>query len=117
MCCSIRTIEASEATAEANAKTAAVWLSSLDLSLLYQDRAYPHANQSVVATPIRIAGKKFAHGIGTYAKSAISIALDGNAKRLTAQVGIDDTMIGKGVANFEVRDENGKTLWSSGPDP
>jgi alpha-galactosidase len=95
-------------------KTTTVRLSSLDLSAIRQGWGQPQADKSVTGKPIAIAGRTFAHGIGTHAESEFSLDLGGTATRLTAWVGIDDGAQGKGSVNFQVFDDRGDKLWSSG---
>ena len=60
-----------------------------------------------------IHGETFAHGVGTHATSKFRVDLGGNAKRFTAQVGVDDSAGGQGSVEFIVAGD-GKTLWRSG---
>jgi alpha-galactosidase len=89
-----------------------VSLASLDLSGVEQGWGTPHKDQSVDGHPLRIAGRKFAHGLGTHSPGTFVVSLNG-ATRFQAWVGIDDEVGKRGSAAFEVI-VGGKTLWSSG---
>jgi len=70
-------------------------------------------NLGVVGTPIRIARKEFARGVGTHAESRLRIDIRGKATRFFAQVGVDDSAGQKGSVEFIVSGD-GKVLWRSG---
>jgi alpha-galactosidase len=89
------------------------WLSALDLSTVEQGWGDPHANLSVQGNPLQIGGRKFDKGIGTHADSTFELALDGQAARLNAWVGVDDETQGRGSVVFRVQ-ADGKELWNSG---
>ncbi|HEX4343025.1 MAG TPA: alpha-galactosidase, partial [Verrucomicrobiae bacterium] len=90
-----------------------VWLSSLDLKEMISGWGDAKADQSIIGKPLIIAGKHFDHGVGTHAPSHFRVNLGGNAKKFTAQVGVDDDTGGQGSVEFIIAGD-GKTLWKSG---
>ncbi len=102
------------ALAVAGAEPAVIWLDDLDLSRMAQEVQRPRAGQSFSGDTLSIGGVKFARGIGSHAKSSLSLELQGKAQRFLAQVGVDE---GKkthaGSVEFLVIGD-GKTLWKSG---
>ncbi len=91
-----------------------VWLSSLDLTKMTTGRGTPQADQSVVSTPLRIAGRSFGLGVGTHARSVLWIDLAGNAERFTAWVGVDEaTLSSHASVQFKIAGD-GELLWESG---
>ena len=78
------------------------------------------ACRSVDGNPITIAGKTFAHGIGTHPESAIVFIADGKVRAFDALVGIDDDAAqagngksyGKPAATFRVW-ADGRVVWTS----
>ncbi len=86
---------------------------TLDLALVEQGWGSPHSNQSVEGHPLTIGGKAFNHGLGTHANSTFRIALNGNAERFIASVGIDDEVGQRGSVVFKITGDR-KTLWESG---
>jgi len=87
-------------------------LSSLDLGRLLQYEASPQANKSVGGRPLSIAGRKFATGVGTHARSVLWIDLQGGSQRFVAWVGIDDEVVPPIVLR-ELRSAVGKGLEES----
>jgi alpha-galactosidase len=77
-------------------------LSSLDLSAVEQEWSSAKRNQSVDEHPLTIAGKKYANGIGTHASSTFNIAVNGNALRFRAVVGVDDEATNSASVQFLV---------------
>ena len=73
----------------------------------------PQIDRSIREKPLSIAGKKFAHGVGTHATSVLWIQLDGRTERFQATVGVDDAAGGPGTVVFHVFGD-GKELWTSG---
>jgi len=70
---------------------------------------------SGVSGPLRIAGRKFDHGIHVYAPSKIRIPLDGKYERFEAWIGIDDWVGGHGAVRFHVTGPEGAArldLWT-----
>ena len=82
-----------------------VWLDSLDLSKLMQRRGKPQANKALGGTPLTMAGKTYARGIGTRSISEFVLDLHGQAKRFHAVIGFDDSArAGKpdGTVRYEI---------------
>jgi len=90
-----------------------VSLSSLDLNQMTAGWSVPKADHEIAGGPLRIHGETFAQGVGTHAASKFRVDLGGNAKRFTAQVGVDDSAGGQGSVEFIVAGD-GKNLWRSG---
>ncbi len=90
-----------------------VWLSSLNLREMTTGWSVAKADHEIAGGPLTIHGKRFAHGVGTHATSKFRVALDGNARRFTAEVGVDDSAGNQGSVEFIVSGD-GKTLWDSG---
>ena len=90
-----------------------VWLSSLDLSQMTTGWGMAEANHEISGGPLSIHGEKFAHGVGTHATSKFRVSLNGQARRFTAEVGVDDSAGGQGSVEFIVAGD-GKILWRSG---
>ncbi len=65
-------------------------LESLNLDAIEQSWGKPGENVSVDGHPLTIAGKTYAQGVGTHARSSWRIALDGNAASFVSVVGVDD---------------------------
>ena len=85
-----------------------VWLDELRSERIQQGWGQPHARQSVEGNPLRIGGTEFERGIGTHSAASIRIALDGQANRFTAKVGVDDEVGDKGSIRLVVYgDKNG----------
>ncbi len=96
---------APEAEIDLSAKDApagAMWLDAIDLSGMEQDWGAPQAGKSVDGRPLTLAGKRFAHGIGTHARSELTVELKGAAVRFMAMCGLDDEREGQGSITFEV---------------
>jgi alpha-galactosidase len=90
-----------------------VSLGSLDLDKVQQGWGQPHADKSVDDHPLSIGDKKFEHGLGTHAISALYIDLKGRAERFTSFVGVDDeTIPNQGSVVFRVSGD-GRELWKS----
>jgi alpha-galactosidase len=90
-----------------------VQLSSLDLQQMTAGWSAPKANSGINGTPLRIAGKPYAYGVGTHAASNFRVNLAGQAQRFLAQVGVDDSAGTQGSVEFIVIGD-GKELWRSG---
>lgn len=73
----------------------------------------PKSGHAISGGPLRIHGQTFTNGVGTHATSKLRLALDGNAQRFTAEVGVDDGAGKEGSVEFVVSG-NGKVLWRSG---
>jgi alpha-galactosidase len=90
-----------------------VWLSWLNLKEMTTGWSGAKADHEISGGPLSIDGEKFAHGVGTHANSKFRMALNGNATRFTAEVGVDDSAGAHGSVEFTVIGD-GKTLWASG---
>jgi len=91
-----------------------VWLDQLDLSTATQGYGIPMKSRSIDNKALTIAGKTFERGFGSHSESSLTILLNGKATEFTAQVGIDDEVVGhQPAAEFVVYGDN-KKLWSSG---
>ena len=88
------------------------WLDEMDLSGMRQGYGKPQKNNSVAGGPILLAGKQFARGVGTHARSTFWIET-GDAKTFKASVGISDTCGGPGTVTFRVI-ADGRELFNSG---
>ncbi|MFA6812802.1 MAG: NPCBM/NEW2 domain-containing protein [Bacteroidaceae bacterium] len=91
-----------------------VWIDQLDLSTVTQGYGMPGKNKSVDGKVLTIGGKTFERGFGTHAESSLFILLNKKAIDFTAQVGIDDEVIGHEPAAEFVVYGDGRKLWSSG---
>ena len=91
---------------------AQIHLSDLPLGGITQSWGEPHANLSVVGTPLNIANTPFSDGVGTHAESTFKINLHQSATRFQAKVGVNQGK-SKGSVEFFVK-LDGKTLWRSG---
>ena len=100
-----------EATSPLSGET--VWLSALDLKQMITGWGVANADHDIIGQPISINGEKFIHGVGTHATSKFRVDIDGNAKRFTAQVGVDDSAGNQGSVEF-ILSGDGKILWRSG---
>jgi alpha-galactosidase len=90
-----------------------VWLDALDLSKMKQGWGQPQVNRSIRETALAIGGRKFEHGVGTHAVSALYLDLAGGTERFTASVGVDDAANGAGTVVFQVL-ADGRKLFDSG---
>lgn len=70
-------------------------------------------NSSVIDRPIRIAGTRFKHGLGTHADSVIEYSIPQNSKMFCAVAGMQDGVSGKNIV-FAVHIGD-KELWKSRP--
>jgi alpha-galactosidase len=89
-----------------------VLISSLDLSQMSAGWSVPKTNRGVMGQPISIGGQRYAQGVGTHAPSTLHIAVQGQAKRFLAQVGVDDSAQTAGSVQFHVLGD-GRLLWKS----
>ena len=90
-----------------------IGLESLDLSSLRQGWGTPQVNRSIREQPLRIAGKTYAHGVGTHANSTFRLLLNRGSERFTASVGVDDAAGDSATVVFQVI-ADGKRVYSSG---
>jgi alpha-galactosidase len=94
-----------------------VSLSKLDLRKIQQARGPRgfRGNRSATPTPLAIGGRSFEDGVRTFGSSTLWIDLGQQARRFTAQVGIDDqAQAATGTATFRVYGD-AKELFNSGP--
>lgn len=90
-----------------------VSLTSLDLSQLHQGFGKPQVNRGLRSKRLSIAGRVFAEGLGTHARSVLWLELDGKVERFQATVGVDD---GANSPTASVRFAvigDGRKLWQS----
>ncbi|MEW6741268.1 MAG: NPCBM/NEW2 domain-containing protein [Planctomycetota bacterium] len=80
----------------------AIWVETLDISVMEQEWGMPQAARSVEGNPLTIGGQVFAHGIGSHANGELSIALGGVARRFCAAVGVDQEVRERGTIAFAV---------------
>ena len=74
----------------------------------------PQRNRNVTGGPITIGKRSYARGIGVHAYTALVYELNAEFERFMAEVGIDDSMGGRGNAIFRVRGD-GRVLFESPP--
>jgi alpha-galactosidase len=87
----------------------AMWLERLDLRQMSQDWQTPRRGRSVEGNPITLKGVVYPHGVGTHAKSELSINIKGAATRFLSMVGVDDEKAQSGASvTFEVWVDNKK---------
>jgi alpha-galactosidase len=67
----------------------AIWLESLDLSVIDQEWGSANAARSVDGNPLRIGEVEFHHGVGSHANAEWSVELRGAAFSFHAAVGVD----------------------------
>lgn len=101
------------ALAAVSSFAATVPLAALDLKPMTCGWSEPKANQAIGGGPLLIAGKTFVSGVGTHANSKLRVDLGGQARRFTAQVGVNDTASAQGSVEFIISGDN-KELWRSG---
>ncbi len=77
-----------------------------------QGWAEARANLSVNGHPLTVAGKTYASGIGTHAKSEWSLGIDGEASEIRGACGVDDEVTDKASLQFTIEGD-GKELWKS----
>jgi len=88
-------------------------LSSLDLKQMTTGWSEAKAGLGVAGHPLSIAGRKYADGVGTHARSEFRLGLGGKGRQFVAQVGVDDSAGGRGSVEFLVLGD-GRVLWASG---
>lgn len=74
----------------------------------------PKLNKSILGQPLKVAGKLYENGIGTYAPSKILLDLNGKVSRFTCQLGLDDAAWEIGVGIFRIY-ADGKKIYESVP--
>lgn len=70
-----------------------VFVSTLDLSPVYQIYGNPQKNKSVIGTPLRVNNQNFTNGVGVLSKSNIKIRLNKKAVSFQCSVGVNDATI------------------------
>ena len=90
-----------------------VWLHDLDLTKMHQGWGKPQAKRSARGKPLTIGGLRFAHGVGTHARSTLWLDLDGQVQRFQAAVGVDDAAGEPGSVQFSIIGDN-RSLFDSG---
>ena len=78
------------------------WLDTLELKNIKQGYGEPKAAKSCYGNPITMAGKVYAHGIGTHATGVMCVDLKGKARKFSSYVGVDDETQGLGSVIFQV---------------
>ena len=69
----------------------ATWsLEEFPIVLIKQDSGESRIGLCMDGRPMKMGAKTFTHGIGSHAKSEISIRLDGKAQEFTATVGMSE---------------------------
>jgi alpha-galactosidase len=94
-----------------NAQT--IWLDKLDLSAMKNGWRAPQVNKSIEGNTLSIGGQKFNRGVGAHATSTFLLNINGNGKRFSASVGVDDEASSVGSVEFFIVGDK-KTLWQSG---
>jgi alpha-galactosidase len=88
-------------------------LDQLDIARTQQGWGDPHRDQSVGGNRLRIGWKRFDHGLGTHAESALYVQVNG-AQTFSASTGVDSEVSpNEGSVEFFVIGD-GKELWRSG---
>jgi len=70
-------------------------LATLDLALMRQGWGTPQIDRGIREQPLSIAGRRFEHGVGTHADSALWLELGPDCRRFSAWVGLDDAAGGE----------------------
>lgn len=91
-----------------------VFVSELEPVSMRQDWERLGIDRAVRGSPLRVAGKSYAKGLGTLSESQISYRVFGRFAKFVASVGLDEGVRRQSPARavFEVRGD-GKTLWRS----
>jgi len=99
------------------ASIAGVFLDAVEPSLIRCASGGFKKNASIARSPLVIAGRRYARGIGVAAPSHISVSLDTGYRRFQSWVGLDTALISnymdRSAVTFEVRTD-GRTRWISG---
>ncbi len=91
-----------------------IWLDELTPSQVKQDFGSPQSRQTVMGKTLCVAGCLHGRGLGVHSRSSLKYDLRGQAKRFSAQVGVDDeAKTNPGSVEFLVLGD-GKPLWQSG---
>ncbi|HBB92139.1 MAG TPA: alpha-galactosidase [Bacteroidales bacterium] len=94
-------------------KTQTVWLDEMDLTRMETGWGEIKINKSVEGNPLTIAGTKYGRGIGVHSLYKYLLALDGNGRKFTAKVGVDDESGKAATVEFFVLGDK-QVLWQSG---
>jgi hypothetical protein len=79
----------------------------------YLDETFPHRSDlSVSGRPLKLAGKRYARGLGVHSKSELTYALDGGYQTFQALLGIDDAVGAQGSVIFRLYGDE-KLLYES----
>ncbi len=97
---------------QAGGQVRRIRLDELAVEKTVQDWGEPRRDRSVGGRPLVVGGKRFAHGLGTHACSALRIALDGRVLRFTARVGVDGEVGRRGTIVFRIL-ADGRERWRS----
>jgi len=90
-----------------------VWLDELDMQLMYQDWGNARVNQSIMGTPLQVAGINYKRGIGTHSISRYLVNLGGKARSFSGLVGADDRNDFSMNLEFQLIADQ-KVIWQSG---
>jgi len=95
------------------AQTKQVYLDELGVELLLQDWGTPMVNQSVLGTPLSVAGVSYARGIGTHSISRYMLRVDKKALSIAGYAGADDRSDFATDMEFQILVDQ-RVIWSSG---
>ncbi|MFH1709431.1 MAG: alpha-galactosidase [Planctomycetota bacterium] len=76
-----------------------------------------HINMAVDESPLCLAGKVYASGLGTHSESDLRLRVPAGSRRLTGLCGINDSELTRGLAadqTFSIA-AGGRVLWTRGP--
>lgn len=90
-----------------------IWLDELNTEYMLQDWGGSNANNSVLWTPMQVAGVKYERGIGTHSISRFLLNLDNKAVSFSGFVGADDRNDFCTKMEFKLIADQ-KEIWSSG---
>lgn len=90
-----------------------VWLDEMDISKMETGWGDIGINQSVEGNPLTIAGVTYERGIGVHSIFKYMLNLDGNGRRFSAMVGVDDESGRLATVEFFVLGDK-QILWQSG---
>ena len=111
--CGAVAAEPDKAGAMGGVKTKALWLDELDMRKTTCGWQQTLSRRSVGGSGLKLRGKTYERGVGTHAPGQITVALDGQARRFTAVIGIDDESNGAGSAEFIIYADK-KQVYHSG---
>ena len=102
------------ATAANAQKTNKAWLGEINIKSFSEGIPAVVANTNQRGDSLKIGGVYYERGVGAQSLSVLSFFLNGNAKKISAEVGIDDATDYGGMASFFVIADR-KILFESGP--